>query len=129
MNRSDWVADASAILALLKNEAITTIDPQFLVGAVISSVNLSEVVQKLYADGLGDDHVEEAIASMDLRVVPFDQRQAVAAARLWMQTRGAGLSLADRACLGLGAGMSLPVVTADRAWATLDLGVEVILIR
>jgi PIN domain nuclease of toxin-antitoxin system len=129
VNRSDWVADASAILASLKNEAITTIDPQFLVGAVISSVNLSEVVQKLYADGLGDDHVEEAIASMDLRVVPFDQRQAVAAARLWMQTRGAGLSLADRACLGLGAGMSLPVVTADRAWATLDLGVEVILIR
>jgi ribonuclease VapC len=129
VNRSDWVADASAILASLKNEPITTIDPQFLVGALISSVNFSEVAQKLYADGLGDDHIEAALVSMNLRVIPFDDRYALAAARLWMQTRNAGLSLADRACLALGASMGLPVVTADRVWATLDVGPEVILIR
>ncbi|HEX3884191.1 MAG TPA: type II toxin-antitoxin system VapC family toxin [Stellaceae bacterium] len=129
MNRSDWVADASAILASLKSEPITNIDPDLLVGALISSVNLSEVVQKLIADGIGENHVEEAVSSLDLRVIPFDHRQAVAAARLWAHTRTAGLSLADRACIGLGIGTGLPVVTADRVWASLDLGVDVILIR
>lgn len=129
MNLSDWVADASAILASLKSEPITRINPEFLVGAWISSVNFSEVVQKLIADGLGEDHADDAVASMNLRVVPFDHRQAVAAARLWTQTRSAGLSLADRACLGLAADMALPAVTADRAWTSLDVGVEIVLIR
>ncbi len=129
MNRSDWVADASAILAALKSEPITNIDPDSLIGTSISSVNLSEVVRKLIADGIGEDYVDEAVSSMDLRVVPFDYRQAVAAARLWTRTRSAGLSLADRACVGLGIDMGLPVVTADRAWSRLDIEVEIIQIR
>ncbi len=37
----------------------------------------------------------------------------------------AGLSLGERACLALGR----PLVTADRVWGNLDVGVEVIVIR
>jgi PIN domain nuclease of toxin-antitoxin system len=44
-------------------------------------------------------------------------------------TRHAGLSLGDRACLALGEGLGYPVITADRVWASLDLGIEVVVIR
>jgi PIN domain nuclease of toxin-antitoxin system len=49
--------------------------------------------------------------------------------RLWPVTAHLGLSLADRACLALAMREGLPVLTGDRAWATLDLGVDVVLIR
>lgn len=39
------------------------------------------------------------------------------------------LGQADRACLGLGLARGVPVVPADRAWAGLDLGVTIELIR
>ena len=50
-------------------------------------------------------------------------------ARLRSVTRGAGLSLGDRACLALGDRLGCPVITADRAWASLDIGIEIVLIR
>jgi|GEM_PF-2780485 len=41
----------------------------------------------------------------------------------------AGLSLGERACLALALALGRPLVTADRVWGNLDVGVEVILIR
>jgi ribonuclease VapC len=40
-----------------------------------------------------------------------------------------GLSLGDRACLALAMELKLPVVTADRAWIDLDLGIDICVIR
>jgi PIN domain nuclease of toxin-antitoxin system len=40
-----------------------------------------------------------------------------------------GLSLGDRACLALARMRRLPAVTADRAWARLDLGIAIELVR
>ena len=40
-----------------------------------------------------------------------------------------GLSLADRACLALGQRLNLPVYTADRVWAQLQLSIPIHLIR
>jgi len=40
-----------------------------------------------------------------------------------------GLSLGDRACLALALREQAPVLTGDRAWSKVDVGVEVVLIR
>ena len=129
MNEDDIVADASAILAALKGEPFSNDDPRRLVGSTISAVNVCEVLSKLHDDGLTDAQADAAISTMDLRVVPFDGPQARIAARLRSITRHAGLSLGDRACLALGDRLGYPVVTADRVWASLDVGVEIVPIR
>ena len=129
MNEGDIVADASAILAALKSEPFSNVDPRRLVGLTISAVNVCEVLSKLHDDGLTDAQADAAISTMDLRVIPFDGPQARIAARLRSITRHAGLSLGDRACLALGDRLGYPVVTADRTWASLEVGVEVVLIR
>ena len=129
MNDDDIVADSSAILAALKSEPFSNVDPRRLVGSSISAVNVCEVLSKLHDDGLTDAQADAAISTMDLRVVPFDRPQACIAARLRSITRHAGLSLCDRACLALGDRLGYPVVTADRVWASLDVGVEIVPIR
>ena len=129
MNETEIVADASAILAALKNEPFGEVDPRELVGVAISAVNLCEVLSKLQDDGLSEAQADAAVSAMDLSVVAFDEPQARAAARLRPLTRHAGLSLGDRACLALGLRLDSTVITADRAWASLDTGVEVVLIR
>lgn len=129
MKAGEIVADASAILAALKNERFVKVLAEHLVRASISAVNFSEVLTKLAADGLTEAQAGAAVGALDLGVFPFDRRQAGVAAGLWPVTRHASLSLGDRACLALGSTLGWPVVTADRAWARVDVGVEVILIR
>jgi ribonuclease VapC len=40
-----------------------------------------------------------------------------------------GLSLADRACLALALRLGVAAHTADRAWADIDVGATIVLIR
>jgi len=126
---NDIVADASAIIALLMGEPFDRFDPATLNGASISAVNLTEILTRLKDLAIPDDRIDAAIAELNLRVISFDEAQARAAARLRTATRQIGLSLGDRACLALGEKLKRPVVTADRAWTNIDVGVEVILIR
>lgn len=129
MNDADIVADASAIIALLVGEPITRFDPERLPRSSISAINLSEVLARLQEIGMPESEAVSAVAQLELRVLAFDQPQARAAARLRSATRHAGLSLGDRACLALGAQLGCSVVTADRIWASLDIGVEIVVIR
>jgi ribonuclease VapC len=126
---NDLVADASAIIALLVGEKFDRFAPSELNASRISAVNLSEVLTRLSELGVPEDTAEGAVARLNLRVIDFDEKQARATARLRPTTRRFGLSLGDRACLALGAALGCPVVTADRAWANLDIGVNIVLIR
>ena len=65
----------------------------------------------------------------DWPIVEFDGAHAALAASLLTQTRPLGLSLGDRACLALGLTLDATVVTADRVWNGLELGVAIELIR
>jgi ribonuclease VapC len=128
------VLDASALLALLRDEeGADQVAEALLQGAVISSVNWTEVLTRLI--DLGGD--ADAIAAVTLpgagvgtiRIVAFDDRQAREAARLRTQTKSAGLSLGDRAALALAIVRGVPVLTADRAWQSLRVSAKIDLIR
>lgn len=120
------VLDASALIAVLDGEAGADAVAGSLGASVISAVNLVEVLQREPAIRLTKPLDVEGLG---IQVVPFTAAQARSAAAMRHSTRGAGLSLADRACLALARELDVTAVTADRAWAKVDVGVEVTLIR
>jgi len=122
------VLDVSAVLALLNGEPGADVVKAAIDRAVISAVNLSEVVTKLTEDFTVEES-RATVASLDLPVVAFDDAQAYAAGALRPLTRAAGLSLGDRACLACAQGLGAAVLTSERAWADLSIGVQVRLIR
>ena len=127
---SSMVLDSSAILAGIKQEpGKEVVDSAIAGGAIASAVNVSEVVAKLDEAGMSAPDIQEAIDRLGLLIVPFDEEQSYRAGLLRSATRAAGLSFGDRACLALGQQLDLPVLTADRAWANLPLGIRVHVIR
>jgi ribonuclease VapC len=121
--------DASALLAVLRAEpGADRVEPR-LEGAGIGAVNLSEVVAKLDDDGVPEAEIRRAIGRLDLRVHSFDEGQAYAAGGLRQKTRALGLSFGDRACLALAWQLGAIALTADRAWARLEIGVAIEVIR
>jgi ribonuclease VapC len=123
------ILDASAILAHLAGEPGAGAVTAHLPGAAVSAVNVAEVGAKLVDRGMSERDMRAAIGMLGLEIVVFNENAAYAAALLRDRTRKAGLSLGDRACLALGIARKLPVLTAERSWAGLDLGVEIRLIR
>jgi len=126
---SEVVLDASALLAVVLAERGAESVAETLDEALISSVNLSETAAVLVDAGIPSARVRARLSRHALTTVPFDEEDALVAAELRTLTRAAGLSLGDRACLALAQRRKLPALTADRAWAELDLGIEVRLIR
>lgn len=123
------VFDASAAMAILREEPGCDIAQSCLYAGVISAVNHSEVLAKLSDQGLPLDRALAQLSALDLDVRSFDEAQAIAAADLRPATQGKNISFADRACLAMAAGLKAPVLTSDRIWADLDIGVEVRPIR
>ena len=124
-----YVLDASALLAFSQGEQGANVVEPLLERSVISSVNWAEVLQRAIFLGLGTQGKQEDLESLSVQILPFTVEDAGYTAQLWATTRGAGLSLGDRACLSLAHRLGLPALTADRAWGNLDLEVEVRLIR
>lgn len=122
------VVDASALLAMLQGEPGTDVVATVLGTAVVSAVNWAEVLQKARSHAVDVRDLESDLAHLGVRFAPFTTTEASAAADLWHEG-GRALALADRACLATARVRGLPVVTADRAWLALDLGVDVRSIR
>lgn len=125
----DCVLDASALLALLNAEKGAEIAQDFLPDAVISAVNLAEVVSRLTAIGMPEMDIRDTLTLLGLEVIPFNEEQAYQAGLLYPFGREYGLSLGDRACLALARSTAATAVTADRAWVELNLGIEIKSIR
>lgn len=126
---ADAVIDASAVMAVLRNETGADRVESYLADGVISAVNVAEVVSRLIDFGAAPDIALRALCGLRVSILPFDTATALEAGVLRQSTRVRGLSPGDRACIATARLLGTPVVTADRAWATLDLGVEVVLIR
>ena len=129
MSREEWLVDASALLAAIHKERGGDAVREVIDGSVISAVNWSEVLQKLEQADIDREQVETALKALGLKVIEFTGKDASIAAGLWKASRKLGLSFADRACLAAGLRMGRKVMTADRIWKTLDIGIEVWVIR
>jgi PIN domain nuclease of toxin-antitoxin system len=126
---SEYVLDASALLALLNEEKGADLVQEMLPRAVLSAVNLAEVVTRLAAVDMPENEIREALALLGLEIVHFEEEGAFQSGLLYINTQPLGLSLGDRACLALAKTNSAAAVTADRVWQELDVGVKVELIR
>jgi len=120
--------DASAVLAILFGERGADVATASARGARLSTVNLTEILEKIARRTGTCDAVLPTLTELKIDIVPFDQHQARLAADLKPQV-GKNDSFADRACLSLALASALPVVSADRAWVDLDIGVDIRMIR
>ena len=132
---SEAVLDASALLAVLQSEPGADKVRQAAAGyGWIGAVNWAEALSKVVdgggdLDGLSAALTREGVLGGGLEIVPLGADDARRVAELRPLTRRIGLSLADRACLALAMRLGLPALTTDRAWAELDLPVEVVVLR
>lgn len=126
---TEIVLDASAVIAWLHGETGWQAAEAGIRSGRISAINLAEVATWLAQGGQPDFEVTRTIEELACHVVAFDEDLAIRTGLLRQATRAQGLSLGDRACLALALREGLPVLTADRAWAELDVGVEIRMLR
>jgi ribonuclease VapC len=127
---SSCVLDASALIALFHEEPGSDKVAQAIDdGAVLSTVNLSEVASKLNELGTPETLIQTAINVLELTLVDFNTELAYKVGLLRPLTKSAGLSLGDRACLALAQHLHLPALTTNRVWKDLLPDVTVQLIR
>lgn len=124
---SNYVLDASAILALLNNEPGADTVQAVLNNetCIMSAVNWSEVAKKLTEGDLAVEPVAQTLRGLGLKFQDFDYNQAVATARL----QAPALSLGDRACLALAQLLGAVALSSDRIWQTYNLSISIQLIR
>ena len=126
---AEVILDASALLAVFNGEPGREKVALMADRSQVSAVNLAEVISKLVQLGWSVPRATAAVGTLFCEIVPADEDGAIRAGLLHASMRGRNVSLADSFCLSLAKEHGLPVLTADRAWATLGLGVEVTLIR
>ena len=125
-----FVLDSSADIALLNREESAPFIADRLPDAVISAVNLQEIVKKMLDAGYADADIREAVGALGARIASHDSEDAYLAASLATVTRKFGKGLGDRSCMALAIRLGVPALTTDRTWAKIDIpGLSVLLAR
>ena len=117
--------DTSALLALVFREPGMETVLAALDGCAISAVNQAEVVEVAARRGTDPGRAAAWAGELSIPVLPFTPPMAARAGAVLAAGRGRGLSLGDAACLGTAGALGVPVLTADRGWAALGLGIEI----
>jgi len=126
---SEVVFDSSVLIAILQREPFDPIVLDLLEDAVLSTVNLAEVISKQVEIGAFSAPAAERLFASLKRIEPLSAVQGRICGALRGPTRNAGLSLGDRCCLALAIELGAEVYTAERMWAQVDVACKVHLIR
>jgi PIN domain nuclease of toxin-antitoxin system len=125
------VLDASALIAMLKNEPGADAVAATIASASMGVFNYAEVVSHFIHLGMPAVEVDDMLNPLPMTIIPADKLLARDAGRLRTATASAGLSLGDRFCLALAKREGVPAWTADKAWASVvdATSVETVIIR
>ena len=128
---SAFILDASALLAMLREEPGGDRVAEAIGEARMSVVNFSEVVSHFIHNGMPAEQVDAMLKPLPVALVPASADLSRIAGHLRAATAEAGLSLGDRFCLALAVSEKLPAWTADRQWSAIagKVGAEVVVIR
>ena len=128
-HRPHFALDTSALITMMRDAPGGSVVGVQIRQAAVSAVNWTEVVDDCRAHGIDPDKLRRDLESIGLAILPFTSEDARQAANFWDPSRKIRLSLSDRACLALASRLEVPVMTANRAWKHLSVGVEVRLLR
>jgi ribonuclease VapC len=128
---SAFVLDASALLAMLRDEAGGDKVAEVIGDACMSVVNFAEVVSHFIHNEMPPNEVDAMLRPLPITLVPASIDLSRLSGHLRASTSEAGLSLGDRFCLALAMTEKLPAWTSDRQWSAIadKAGVEVVIIR
>ena len=122
------VVDTTAVLAIARGEDGAEEAEQRARGGLLGMATFVEAAARGEELGFETSTTLALISRLGLTLAPVDRATADQAAALW-KARKQNLSLGDRLCIGLARASGLPVLTGDRRWTSLELGVSVVLFR
>ena len=124
------VFDSSGLIVLFAKELGYESIRHYMKSAIISSVNIAEVYKYcIEAQNLIEDDCRDLIKLSGIKIIDFCEEQALITAKIIKQTKQYGLSLGDRSCIALAMFKDYPVLTCDKIWQKVDLGIEFIMAR
>ena len=124
------ILDSSAVLAYMYRETgWQYVENTLLDQTLLSAVNAAEVLIALTRKPGALARSWQQLEALNVSIEPFTRQPSIETARLVPATQGYGLSLGDRACLALALERQMPVLTGDRIWQALDIGVHVEIFR
>lgn len=129
IERPSYVLDTSALLALFRREPGWEVVQAALGESAVCAVNLTETITKLIRKGGEPRLVERYLRGLPMPILPWDEELAWESRDLAPLAWTRGISLADRACLGLARHLGAAAMTSDTEWAKLGLDVRVVLFR
>ncbi|MGH2728091.1 MAG: type II toxin-antitoxin system VapC family toxin [Actinomycetota bacterium] len=131
MTDRSCVVDASAVLAWLFRERGDDAVERILHVAVISAVNLGEVLYRAAGEGMRIETLAADLEAYGLETVPFTSEDAplLEEMRRAARRQKVTVSLGDCCCLATAVRLGLPVVGGDQPWERLRIGVDIHPIR